>query len=181
MKQLILNLKESLGDCKRMERSNCRFKSSYEIVSHRKFFVFDDTKNGTEPIRATINHGDHQLIVWNKGRAEICVVKVDKCLIIDNFRKKCDCILFSNDKFFFVEISEAGNRNAKRNDAVLQIESTFQILKEKNVDLSSHHTKGVICFKSDRHKPVRASFNSMRDLFQEKYNIDLQETANLYF
>ena len=173
-------LKEVFGDCKRAGTSKCRLNSSYETVSLSNFFVFDDEDQ--EPVNILIDKGEAQLIVNNENKEDICLVKTDKCLFSDE-HKKCDCILFSNNKVFLVEIksSAPGNRGSKRREAVIQLGYTIQLLKDNSITLDAHETKAVICFKSGQIRPTQPSLNSQRAVFLEKHNISLEEGNEIIF
>lgn len=177
MKQQIKTLKKAFDDCKRTETSQCLYKSSYEIVSFSTFFVFDDKNEQPIQIR---QDGDYQLIVRNQNKKEICVIKTDKCLFTDE-HKKCDCILFNSKQFFLVEIKDAHDRSSQRSKAVSQLQSTIDILLERNILLAKYETKAIICFKSGKTQPLRASFNTQRAIFFEKYKINLEEGNEVKF
>lgn len=181
MNELLLSLKNIFGDCSFTNNSLCLIKSSYEIISLSKFFVYDDKLES--PVRIARHNESHQLTVVNGNGKEICLVKTDKCLFRNTSHKKCDCILFTEDKFFFVEISEAsaGTRNSKRKDAVEQLSATIELLREKSIDFSSKNVKAVICFKSGQTRPTQPSNNSKRAWFQEQYNVRLEEGNEIVF
>lgn len=74
-----------------------------------------------------------------------------------------------------VELSESGDRNKKRNDAVDQLISTIEALIEKDVNLSHFESKAIICFKAGKTKPTRPSFNTQRAIFLSEYKVHLEE------
>jgi hypothetical protein len=175
MNQLIL--KELLGDCKHIASSTCTSKSSYECISLSSFYIFDNN-----PVKVVDVNERYQLTVKNDANQEICLVKTDKCLFT-NEHKKCDCILFSQNKAFFIEISNssAGQRGKKRKDAVEQLSATIDKLRENNIDLSSYNSKAIICFEREHKYPAQPSKNTQKAIFQEKYNTDLEEGNEIAF
>jgi hypothetical protein len=180
MNQVIETLRQLLGECKHSS-SPCIFKSSYETTSLGFFFIYDEKGAKSEdPVRIVGHDENYQLSVQNNDKKEICLIKTDNCLFTDE-HKKCDCILFSNDKFFLIEISEAGNRSSKRKDAVKQLVETIEILKYSNVNLTNYHKEAVICFKTDKTYPTSASSNSNRANFLSLYKIDLREGNFIQF
>ncbi|NOT52127.1 MAG: hypothetical protein HOP10_12715 [Chitinophagaceae bacterium] len=183
MNEFIISLKNALGDCKRLDTSNCISGTSYEIITHRLFCVFDD-RSEDQPVRVVKKREDHQLKVSNRNKEEneICVLKTDKCLFTQD-HKKCDCILFNKYKCFFVEISETSNgrRNSKRNDAVEQLGYTINLLREYNIDLNGLETKAIICFKMGAIRPTQPSLNTKRALFLEQYKVSLEEGNHISF
>lgn len=175
MNNLIVNLKKALGECKRIETSLCLMKTSYEIISFGFFFIADDKDNEPEePVKIVGHKDNYQLRIQNHDKKEICLIKTDNCLFGDD-HKKCDCILFSKDQFFLVEISESGHRNRKRNDAVYQLSNTIDILIENDFNLKNFASKAIVCFKSGKTKPVQTSFNTQRAIFLDKYKVSLEE------
>ncbi len=175
MIKLIALLKIAFGECKRPNKSLCHSKTSYEIISTGFFFVADlkgDEKE--EPVKIVGDKDNYQLRVQNKNKKDVCLIKTDNCLFEDD-HKKCDCILFNEDKFFMVEISESGQRNRKRGDAIKQLEDTIQILNENSIDLSALDAKAIVCFKGGKTKPLQTSFNTKRAAFRTKYNVSLEE------
>lgn len=183
MKELISKFKEAFGDCKRIGTSTCADKTSYEIVTHRTIFVFDDRQTEL-PIKLFGKRENFQLTVNNRNQYEneVCIVKTDKCLFTIA-HKKCDCIIFNRKKFFLVEISEAGSsgRNKKRQDAVEQLITTIDLLNDHKFDLSGYERKAIICFKTGQIRPTQPSLNTKRAIFLETYNIDLEEGNEISF
>lgn len=183
MKKLLESLQLTFGNCKRIDTSACLTKSSFEFISKRIFYLYDDRTNEL-PVRIVDKVADYQLTVSNRNKYDndICIVKTDKCLFTDR-QKKCDCILFNKDKLFFVEISEAGsgNRSNKRRDAVEQLGDTIKVLKANNIDFSTHDTKAIICFKNGSIRPTQPSLNTMRAIFTELHNVSLEEGNAIEF
>lgn len=181
MREQLLALQTAFGDCQRSESSICLHKTSYEVTNSDYFFVMDDRYNEPdEPVKIVSDAYAYQLTVINSKRHEICLVKTDKCLLKDD-QKKCDCILFGNNKFFMVEISDAGKRREKRCDAVEQLGATMETINSKNIDLSDYEKKAIICFKSGKTNPTQASRNSMKEMFRDKYNVSLEEGQEIEF
>lgn len=177
MKTLI---RASFGDCKHLATSTCSLRSSYQTITDPVFYVCD--ADDGRPSQIVSAHEDHQLIVENPNMLEIEFIKTDKCLF-PNQVSKCDCILHSTDKLFFVEIkwSSAGNRNAKRNKAVEQLAATIEAFRNENIDLTNYETQAVICFKRQDKYPTRASANSQRAIFLDKYKVKLEEGNTISF
>lgn len=174
MNQLILNLKAAFGECKRNHSSICPSGTSFEIIDSRKFFVFDDRMDDANPVKIVDSDSSYQLTVENKNNTPICLIKTDKCLFTDE-HKKCDCILFNTEKYFFVEISDAKNKAVKRRKAVKQLAITLELYKQSNIDLTMHDLKAIICFRNGQTRPTQPSRNTMRAIFLEDHNVSLEE------
>ncbi|MBV7529690.1 hypothetical protein [Chitinophaga sp. sic0106] len=167
-------LKSCYGDCKHLAISNCSLKSSYHTLTTPKFYVYYADDN--QPVQIVEENEDHQLVVSNPACAEVGFIKTDKCLFADNVQK-CDCVLYSTTKLFFVEIkwSSAGGRNAKRIKAVEQLAATIESFQESGVDCKDYEAGAIICFKRKDVYPTRASSNSQKAIFLEKYGVRLEE------
>lgn len=170
MEQVLRNV---FGDCKHLMTSVCKNKSSFEIINDAIFFISD--RRESQPVEV-VNSTEYELTVKNQSKEYVCLVKTDKCLFTDTY-SKCDCILFNDIKFFLVEIknSNAGKRNSKRNRAVEQLSATMELLIQNNISIRKFDARAVICFKRNDRHPVRASMNSQRAVFLEKYGISLEE------
>lgn len=167
---------EVLGDCKFEKGCSCIVKSGFENVSISTFHICDSGED-LGPVKViTEGSGSYQLTVINENEADVCVAKLDKCILTDN-TKKCDCLIFDEKKIFLVEIKESNmsNRRSRRKDAITQLESTINYLIEKAIDLKKLQTFALVCFKTVQPRIVQASRNSAVAIFREKYGIPLQE------
>ena len=173
-------LKLKFGDCKFAAISDC--KGSYENSSEEEFAIYDPPNELNEPVQVVSLDKEHQLKVSNANKNQICVVKTDKCLFTDAV-SKCDCILFDNYRFYFVEIkdSKTSQRHANRKTAVAQLSATIDIMIANGIDLTTLATKAIICFKSLSAYPIRTSFLSEKAVFKETYNISLEEGNKIEF
>lgn len=181
MNDKIQAIKNVFGDCKHLETSKCLNKSSFVINNSSTFFIYDNRNDTNQPIQIVAENDSHQLSVINNNNHEICIIKTDKCLFTDE-HKKCDCIIFDAKKLFFIEISEAKNRNAKRHDAVKQLSTTIELFKEsKCINLEQFDKRAIICFKNGITRPTQPSFNSNRALFKEQYQVSLEEGNHISF
>jgi len=176
-------LRSKLGECKFTNTSLCKSKSSYENIKDAEFFIFDPPNETNQPVRIVKSKvGEHQLKVSNPDEKEICVVKIDKCLFPMEV-SKCDCILFSTENFYFVEIkdSKTSQRHTSRKRAVEQLGATLDNFNDHGIDLTTFVSKAVICFRSLSPYPIRTSFLTEKAVFQEKYNISLEEGNKIEF
>jgi hypothetical protein len=173
-------LKAHFGDCKYLHTSTCSISSSYQTITDATFYIYDAEDD--RPVQIVAADKDHQLIVRNTNQINIEFVKTDKCLFTDQI-SKCDCILYSTSKLFFVEIkwSSSGTRNKKRNKAVEQLAATIEEVIGQGIDLTNYETKAIICFKRQDVYPTRASSNTQKAIFLEKYKVKLEEGNTISF
>jgi hypothetical protein len=174
------SLKRSFGDCKRLDKSQCLLRTSYETIRLPVFYVYDEIDE--EPVRVLPEQGFAQLTIRNNNGREICVVKTDKCLFTDE-HKKCDCIVFSNDKAYLVEIKSGSksSRGKLRGKAVEQLTDTIRVLRKNNIDLTQQEVTAIICFKGGKTRPTQASFNTRKDAFWQEHKIMLDEYNEIIF
>lgn len=180
---MLTQLKANCGDCKRLGTSKCATHTSYEYIESEQFFICDATElDNDQPVSVVAADKFYQLTVNNDSGAGIFLVKTDKCLFTDEV-SKCDCILFNDKKCFFVEIktSSPGGRGNKRQKAVVQLATTIELIINSGIDLAPLELKAIICFKRNDIYPVRASFNTQRAAFMEKYGVSLDEGNLLSF
>jgi hypothetical protein len=176
-------LEIALGNCKFPHLCTCNIKNSFEETSEEVFYVYDE-EGSQKPSRIVNDGSDFQLTVHNATKKNICFVKTDKCLIIEEKGlKKCDCLLFDDKQFYFVEIKTCKqSRRAKRKREIIpQFESTIDFLLENNIDFKKLKTTALMCFKSNYPNIIQASQKSANAIFKEKYNIDLAEGNEIVF
>ncbi len=176
-------LETALGNCKFPHLCTCNTRSSFEETNEAVFYVYDEEGGESEkPVRIVAADFTYQLTVKNELQKQIHFVKTDKCLIEKDI-SKCDCLLFDDKQFFFVEIknSSTGSRKANRVKAVGQLKSTIDLFIENNIELKEYKTTALICFKSIYPKIIQASQNSSRAFFMEQYNINLAEGNEIVF
>ncbi len=176
---MLAQLKEKLGDCRFSEKSACENKSSYHHINEKEFYIYD--AEDKQPVRIVLN-GDYQLTVLNSLNNDICVIKTDRCLMKDEDQKKCDCVLFSRTKMYFVEIksSSPGTRKEKRNKAIQQLGATIEYFKKEGINLSLIEPLAIICFKNFSRTTNAARDTKFSDFYQE-HKIQLEEKYTITF
>lgn len=173
-------LKEKFGDCKFQGVTECE--GSFVVINEESFFIFDPPPALNEPVKKVADDQNFQLSVINNQKADVCLVKVDKCLIRDN-DPKCDCILFDAKKLYFVEIknSSPGTRKDKRNKAIKQLEATIGRLKDNAIDLKHYDAQAIICFQTNDRRPIQATISDKQVAFLEKNKMPLFEANEISF
>jgi hypothetical protein len=172
MNAQITLFKNVFGECKYLNTSPCLQKTSYQTTTSPLFGIFDEKDEA--PVLVVDINNEHQLKVKNPANGAVCIIKTDKCLFTDE-TKKCDCILFNNNKLFFVEIKDSNNKSVARRKAAEQLGVSIELLVQNNIDLTQYETKAIICFKSGATRPTQPSLNTKRAIFLETYNISLEE------
>jgi hypothetical protein len=175
-------LENALGNCKNSQYCKCNITNSFEVTTSAIFFIADDD-NSTTPVKIVSDPDYWQLQVLNPVNKELCLVKIDNCLVTSHKTQKCDCILYSAGKCCLVEIKTATNKTRKdrRRDAILQLGATVDLLRSNGIDTSDHNINAVICFKNSRPVIVNAASNAARATFLFQYGIQLEEKNTIEF
>ncbi len=176
MKQLIQDI---FGDCK-FPDTDCN--GSFENTNLFKFHVCDPPPEHNKPAKIVSDIDEYQLTVINNNGHNIWFVKTDKCLL-ENDKSKCDCLLFSDEIFCFVEIknSKSSSRSTQRAKAIEQLEATIINFKGNGINFSHIITKAIICFNSNNDYPIQASKKTQQAIFAEKYQVSLEEGNKIEF
>ncbi len=71
--------------------------------------------------------------VSNPTNKLINFLAIDKCTLMGDREKKCDCALFDDSSFYFIEMKTAtpAQRRKRKSDAYEQLKSTIGIFKSK--------------------------------------------------
>jgi len=173
-------IEQHFGNCKFQHKCLCTIKSSFEFTEEHQLYIYDE-KDSEQPVRIVASNEDLQLTVNNQNGKLICLTKTDNCLLTDDTRK-CDCILFDDEKLFFVEIKSVSKsgRNKSRKSAIEQLAITVNLLKAR-IDISAFTVTAIICFKSFEPRIINASANTARAEFLENYKVRLEEMNFIEF
>lgn len=136
MKQAIENAFSKVND------SGClqTFEKSFEIYD-----------SDEEPKRCYVSdNGDQDVhfAVLNPGNKEISFVAIDSCIFNGKDGKRCDCAIFGNDTFCFVEIKNVGvkQRRNSRIDAQKQLASTIIEFMSNGISFDNYELEAIISF-----------------------------------
>lgn len=180
-----IQLETALGNCKFPHLCTCNTKNSFEETNEAIFYVYDEEGGQNQnPSRIVNNDEDFQLTIHNESKKNICFVKTDKCLVVEEESlQKCDCLVFDDKQFYYVEIKtcKSGKRAQRRREVIPQLASTIDLLLENKIDLKDFKTTALICFKTTFPRIIQASQKSASAIFKEKYNIDLAEGNEIVF
>jgi hypothetical protein len=178
-------LETALGNCKFQHLCTCNTKHSFEETNEAVFYVYDEEGGQNQnPSRIVNGEEDFQLTIHNENKKNICFVKTDKCLVVEEKGlQKCDCLVFDDKQFFFVEIKtcKSGKRAERRREVIPQLKSTIDLLLENKIDLKEFKTTALICFKTTFPRIIQASQKTAAAIFKENYNIDLAEGNEIVF
>lgn len=149
-----------------------------ESTTEPAFELFDSQ---VPPQRCYIKYNHDQeghFLVKNGSRKTINFLAIDKCVFGDNAETHCDCALFDENVFCFIEIKDAGKRTRKehRRKAYQQLKSTILVFRLKEVFSEETQVEAIISFVSKSSYPVRTSSSADAALmFELECNAQLLE------
>ena len=95
--------------------------------------------------------------VINPTAKPIHFLAIDKCLLKESDDKKCDCAIFDEKVFCFVEVKVTKRKKSvRKNEAFEQLKTTITHFKEK-LNFDSHKIEAWICFGSHTGIPKSSS------------------------
>lgn len=105
--------------------------SCQEIISERNFFIQDDEEG--KP--AYIKYDSGQFEIKNNKERNISFLKIDDCIYTSKDDTRCDCAVFDDKIFCFIELKtcKVNNQSANRKKADNQLKKTIINLKSENV------------------------------------------------
>ncbi len=106
-------------------------KECQEVISHSNFFIQDDIKN--KP--AYIKYDNGQFKIINKKQKDINFLKIDDCIYTSKDDTRCDCAIFDDKVFCFIELKtcKINNQNTNRKKADNQLKKTIINLKSERI------------------------------------------------
>ncbi|MBB3840943.1 hypothetical protein FHS57_004964 [Runella defluvii] len=149
-----------------------------ESTTQPQFELFDSQ---VPPQRCYIKHSDEQeghFSVTNDSQKTIHFLAIDKCVFGDDAETHCDCALFDENVFCFIEIKDAGKRTRKehRRKAYQQLKSTILVFRFREVFREETQVEAIISFVSKSSYPVRTSSSADAALmFELECNAQLME------
>lgn len=154
-----------------------------ETLTETVFHIFDSPQ---DPKRCFIKEQDEEpehFTVNNPQNKEIHFLAIDKCIFDDTDATRCDCAIFNQVRFNFIEISESKklHRNEKRKKALSQLGSTIDYFRNAGVQFTSE-VNAIVCFVGKNAFPARTSQNNEARLaFYEKRGVVLLEGNEFEF
>ncbi|MDF1883321.1 hypothetical protein JHD49_05145 [Sulfurimonas sp. SAG-AH-194-C21] len=138
------------------------FNECLETVNKTHFYIQDG--DDQKPAFIVENNGEFE--VTNNTSSPINFLKTDACVSSSNDNKRCDCAIYNDDTFCFIELKSSKRTNWKshRETAEKQLKAT--ILDFKNEDIAKNKTlEAYMCCTScdidgNRTRILRASNSS---------------------
>lgn len=149
-----------------------------ESINDAEFELFDSQE---PPQRCYIKRNvdeDGSFLVKNDSCKMLYFLAIDKCIFGDDAETHCDCALFDENVFCFIEIKDAGKRTRKehRRKAYQQLKSTILTFREKDILKDCIQVEAIISFVSKSSYPLRTSSSADATLmFEMECNAQLLE------
>lgn len=161
-----MSFEELLANFPDLEKDVC-----YKILENPIYYL-EEIKDSTVQFKTEEEYWN--LCLENENSKEILFLENEVSIMKNEVSKKCDWVLFENDKLFLIESKDVKprNRRKERNDATKQLIATLEFYKSK-IDLSSIAIFSQICFQSNS-KILKAGDQARKVLFKQ-YNSEFSE------
>lgn len=147
-----------------------------EINSARDFYIkdFDNLKCSIVAKEDTYN-----VEIVNRTRDSLFFFVIDKCIYTEQDGRRCDCAVFNDNSFYFIEIKDNKPRNRKvnRKKAIAQLKNTILDFRNKNLPLANRFLFAFISFRSKNKAPKINRSQTVS--FWTKYNVRLMEGSKI--
>jgi len=117
-----------------------------EVISNKHFFIQDE--EGSSP--ALVKYDDGQFGVINNTSDNISFLKIDDCIDFGKETKKCDCAIYNDNVFCFIELKTLKSKKGKtkkerRRTAEKQLKYTIDNFKDETI-LQNKNKEAYISF-----------------------------------
>lgn len=149
-----------------------------EILTDLKFTIYD-SESGRCFIQKE-NEGIIHFSVKNPNQKEIGFLAIDKCIFMDNDGiKRCDCAVFDNKTFCFIEIKETVRRRSENSrKARLQLLKTIEEFSNK-IDFTNKKIEAYVVVGLEfTETPARKAQDLVSTLEFESLGVTLFQEGN---
>jgi len=117
-----------------------------EVISSKNFFIQD--KDGSSP--AFIKYDNGQFEVINTIEDDINFLKIDDCIYTSEDKSRCDCAIFNDKVFCFIELKTLETKKGKtkkerRKTAEKQLKHTIYNFKDESI-LQNKNKEAYVSF-----------------------------------
>ncbi|WP_297440407.1 hypothetical protein [Sulfurimonas sp.] len=118
------------------------FNHCLESINKKNFFIQDG--NDKQPAFIVEKHGEFEVI--NNTKHPINFLKIDSCVANSTDNSRCDCAIYNNTTFCFIELKCIKPKNLQKNrrKAEKQLEVTIQAFRNKEV-LKTKILEAYVC------------------------------------
>lgn len=155
---------------------HCAEKNCLEETDLDQFIIFDNSDGKSVIYIEDLTPKYPYFLVKNPRQENVFFLAIDKCILNDGDPKKCDCAIFNDNIFRFIEIKTASSKEKKRSkkqlEAVDQIISTIQIFKAK-IDFTGYTLEAHLCVGYFKSTPAFKSTNIYQRQIVNQYSAEL--------
>ncbi|MEA3352319.1 MAG: hypothetical protein U9Q33_00685 [Campylobacterota bacterium] len=158
------------------------FDDCIEKITKEKFFIKDDIPN--HPAYIVNEKGQFEVI--NNTQKEIGFLVIDDCVYDSSDESRCDCAIFDESKFCFIELKVCKIKKQKFNRKKADEQLKETIINFKEMDITKGKTlEAYSCLNCEHEEGfVRITNASSQDTileFEEEYNTNLHYTCTKEF
>ena len=146
-----------------------------KTLSDSKFWISDQEEDFKCKLLSELSD-DCDFEVLNPQKKEINFLAIDKCVFDDSDSQKCDCAVFNENAFSFIEIKATAkprNMRLHRKKGLKQLAATIEIFKRK-IDFSDTELEAYLCFSSSTYPRQTVSNQSKIIEFYDNYKANLK-------
>jgi hypothetical protein len=149
----------------------------YKILENPIYYL-EDIKDAPTSFKSDTEYWN--LCLENSSPTKILLLENEFSIMKNETSKKCDWVLFKNNRLYFVESKDIKmkQRNKERKDATKQLIASIEFYKSK-LDLTSVSILSQICFKSNS-RIIKAGDQARKVLFKQ-HNSDFVESNYILF
>lgn len=134
------------------DKRNCLTSTQAEIFS-----VAEECKSDGQKGKCYIieNTEEGILKVSNSSKKAIFLLAIDDCIFSSADQSRCDCAVFDDKKFYFIEIKDSSmrQRQGDRKDACSQLKNSLEFFTQL-FDFKNYQVNAVICFRFQKRYPA---------------------------
>jgi len=147
-----------------------------KVVINEHFFILDDIENTP----AYIKHDNGQFEVINDFKKKIYFVQIDNCIYTSSDESRCDCAIYTDEVFCFIELKTCKIRNQKENrkKAQKQLKTTIQKYKNEQI-LQNKRWEAYICMTCNHDGKLTKITNAINKSAMVEFEDELN--TSLYY
>jgi len=118
------------------------FQKCQEITTKQHFFIRD----GEDQQAAYIDENFGEFEIINPKKNSLSFLKIDTCIFDSNDISRCDCAIYDENTFCFIELKciKPKNFNKKRREAEKQLETTIVQFQQEDI-LQNKKKEAFVC------------------------------------
>jgi hypothetical protein len=124
------------------------------------------------------------LKVSNASGKIVFLLAIDDCIFSSSDEKRCDCAIFDDKAFYFIEIKDSGSKkqlSGHRDKAISQLRSALTFFTQQ-FDFKRYQLNALICFRFQKRYPAQITTRQNDKVdFHDNFNSNLYEGNEIEF